>query len=92
MPLFHTLKCCIEKSNFQWTAEAELALQNIKEALHKLPTLASPIPGDMLQVYLSTSNEAISSVLVVEREGEKKPVYFVSRSLQGPELNYPHLG
>nr|KAJ0216025.1 hypothetical protein LSAT_V11C300153800 [Lactuca sativa] len=91
MPLFHTLKGCIEKSNFQWTAAVESALQKIKEALHKLPTLASPILGETLQVYLSNSNEAISSVLDVEREGEQKPVYFVSRALQGPELNYPTL-
>ncbi|XP_052624863.1 uncharacterized protein LOC128132371 [Lactuca sativa] len=72
-------------------AQAEKALQRIKEALHKLPTLATPIPGETLQVYLSTSGEAISSVLAVEREGEQKPVYFVSRALQGPEINYPML-
>nr|KAJ0218881.1 hypothetical protein LSAT_V11C300127070 [Lactuca sativa] len=91
MPLFHTLKGCIEKSNFQWTNEAEKALRKIKEALHELPTLATPIPGETLQVYLSMSDEAISSVLVVEREGEQKLVYFVNRALQGPELNYPTL-
>ncbi|KAL7605482.1 hypothetical protein Lser_V15G18132 [Lactuca serriola] len=77
MPLFHTLKGCIEKNNFQWTNEAEKALQRIKEALHKLPTLATPIPGETLQVYLSTSSEAISSVLAVEREGEQRPIYFI---------------
>ena len=91
MPLFHTLKSCIQKNNFQWTAITEAALQKIKEALHKLPTLASPIPGETLQMYLSTSNEEISSVLTIEMEGEKRPVYFVSRALQGPELNYPTL-
>ncbi|KAL7589956.1 hypothetical protein Lser_V15G41281 [Lactuca serriola] len=91
MPLFHTLKGCIEKNNFQWTNEAEKALQRIKEALHKLPTLATPIPGETLQVYLSMSGEAISSVLAVEREGEQRPIYFVSRALKGPELNYPTL-
>lgn len=91
MPLFHKLKGCIEKSNFQWTAAAEAALQQIKEALHKLPTFASPIPGETLQIYLSTSAKSISYALVVEREGEKKPVYFVSRALQNPELNYPSL-
>lgn len=80
MPLFHTLKGCIEKNNFQWTAAAEEVLQKIKEALHKLLTLASPIPVETLQMYLSTSNEAISSVLAVEREGEQKPIYFVSRA------------
>nr|KAJ0215185.1 hypothetical protein LSAT_V11C300107570 [Lactuca sativa] len=30
MPLFHTLKGCIEKNNFQWTSEAESVLQKIK--------------------------------------------------------------
>nr|KAJ0193280.1 hypothetical protein LSAT_V11C800420460 [Lactuca sativa] len=91
MPLFYTLKGCIEKNNFQWTAAVEEALQKIKEALHKLPTLGSPITGETLQMYLSASNEAISSVLTVENEGEHKLVYFVSRALQGPELNYPTL-
>lgn len=91
MSLFHTLKGCIEKNNFQWMAAADSTLQKINKSLYKLPTLASPISGEMLQVYLSTSNEVVSSVLVVEREGEQKPVYFVSRALQGPELNYPTL-
>nr|KAJ0217681.1 hypothetical protein LSAT_V11C300156670 [Lactuca sativa] len=44
MPLFNTLKGCIEKNNFKWTAEAESAPQNIKKVLHALPTLASSIP------------------------------------------------
>ncbi|XP_052621664.1 uncharacterized protein LOC111883765 [Lactuca sativa] len=66
MPLFHTLKGCIEKNNFQWTNEAEKVLQRIKEALHKLPTLVTPIPGETLQVYLSTSGEAISSAHQIE--------------------------
>lgn len=79
--LFHTLKGCIEKNNFQWKAVAEATLQQIKEALHKLPTLASPVPGETLQVYLSASDEAISSVLIVEREGKQVPVYVVIRAL-----------
>lgn len=69
MPLFHMLKVCIEKNNFQWTAAMEAALHQIKEALHKLTTLASPIPGETLKMYLSASAEAILLVLVVEREG-----------------------
>lgn len=82
MLLFHTLKGCIEKSYFWWTPEAEAALQKIKKALHTLPTLANPIPGEMLQVYLSASKDAILSVLVVERQGQQLSIYFVSRSLQ----------
>lgn len=66
-------------------------LQHIKESLNKLPMLASPVPGETLKIYLSASKEAISSVLVVEREGMQALVYFVSRTLQGPEVNYPIL-
>lgn len=91
MPLFHTLKGCIDKNNFQWTAAAETALQQIKEALRKLPTLASPILGETLQMYLSASTKAISLVFIMEREGRQAPIYFVSRTLQGFELNYPTL-
>ena len=89
MPLFHTLKGCIEKNNFRWTSEAESALQKIKKELHTLPMLASLVPGKTLQVYLSASKDAISSVLVVERQGRQCLVYFVSWALQGPEINYP---
>lgn len=66
-------------------------MQQIKDSLHKLPTLASPILRETLQIYLSTSTEAIASVLVVEREGEHKSIYFVSQALHGPKLNYPTL-
>ena len=37
---------------------------------------------------LAASEEAISSMLAVEREGKQVPVHFVSRALQGPEVNY----
>lgn len=69
MPLFHTLKGCIEKNHFRWTPEAKSALQKIKKALHTLPTLASPVSGETLPIYLSASKDVISSVLVVERQG-----------------------
>ena len=45
----------------------------------------------MLQVYLSPSDESISSVLVAEREGRQVTIYFVGRSLQCSETNYPIL-
>lgn len=69
MPLFNTLKGCIEKNNFKWTTEAESALREIKKVLHALPTLPIPVPVEVLQVYLSTSKDAISSVLMVDRQG-----------------------
>ncbi|GKB85495.1 reverse transcriptase domain-containing protein [Tanacetum coccineum] len=32
--------------------------------------------------------EAISAVLMMERDGKQMPIYFVSRALQGPKVNY----
>lgn len=68
--------------------KVEFALHRIKETLHVLPMLASLTPDKTLQ-NLSTSIEAISLVLVVERQGNKLSVYYVSRALQVSEIKYP---
>ncbi|GJU52633.1 reverse transcriptase domain-containing protein [Tanacetum coccineum] len=41
-----------------------------------------------LTVYLAASKEAVSVVLMTEREARQMPIYFVSRALRGPEVNY----
>nr|GEX12457.1 reverse transcriptase domain-containing protein [Tanacetum cinerariifolium] len=41
-----------------------------------------------LIMYLSATHGAISAVLLTERGTAQTPVYFISRALQGPELNY----
>nr|GEW51523.1 reverse transcriptase domain-containing protein [Tanacetum cinerariifolium] len=41
-----------------------------------------------LIMYLAAAKEAISAVLITKRDGKKMPIYFVSRALQGPEINY----
>ncbi|GKE08139.1 reverse transcriptase domain-containing protein [Tanacetum coccineum] len=50
--------------------------------------LVAPKPKEELIVYLSASHGAISAGLMTERDKVQMPVYFVSRALQGPELNY----
>ncbi|GKA20128.1 reverse transcriptase domain-containing protein [Tanacetum coccineum] len=39
-------------------------------------------------MYLTAAKEAISAVLMTERDGKKMSVYFVSCALRGPEINY----
>nr|KAJ0228071.1 hypothetical protein LSAT_V11C100030700 [Lactuca sativa] len=90
-PLYQTLKGCLDKKQFKWTKKEDVELQQLKDALHQLPPLACPVPGETLQLYLAASKEAISSVLAMERERKQVPVYFVSRALQGLEVNYPSL-
>ncbi|GKD57433.1 reverse transcriptase domain-containing protein, partial [Tanacetum coccineum] len=36
----------------------------------------------------AAAKEAISAVLMTERDGRQIPIYFVSSALQGPEINY----
>ncbi|XP_071731112.1 uncharacterized protein [Rutidosis leptorrhynchoides] len=63
----------------------------MKEYIDNLPTLTSPVEGETLFIYLEASKECISTVLVSERERIQVPIYFVSRVLQGAEMNYPEL-
>nr|GFB34987.1 reverse transcriptase domain-containing protein [Tanacetum cinerariifolium] len=88
LPLFQTLKKCIKKSDFRWTTEAEQAFQQLKQHLSALPLLAAPKPREELIVYLFATHGAISAVLMTERGTAQTPAYFISRALQGPELNY----
>nr|GEW24920.1 reverse transcriptase domain-containing protein [Tanacetum cinerariifolium] len=88
LPLFQTLKKCVKKSDFRWTAEAEQAFQQLKQHLSDLPLLVAPRPQEELIMYLSATHGAISAVLMTERGTAQMPIYFISRALQGPELNY----
>nr|GFB81163.1 reverse transcriptase domain-containing protein [Tanacetum cinerariifolium] len=78
----------IPRSDFRWTTEAEQAFQQLKQHLSALPLLAAPKPQEELIMYLSATHEAISAVLLTERGTVQTPLYFISRALQGPELNY----
>nr|GFA33173.1 reverse transcriptase domain-containing protein [Tanacetum cinerariifolium] len=53
-----------------------------------LPLLAAPKPQEEMIMYLSATHGAISTVLMTERGIVQTLVYFISRALQGPELNY----
>nr|GEY93226.1 reverse transcriptase domain-containing protein [Tanacetum cinerariifolium] len=89
LPLFQILKKCIKKSDFRWTAKAKQAFQQLKQHLSDLHLLVAPRPQEELIMYLSATHGAISAVLMTERGTAQMPIYFISRALQGPELNYP---
>ena len=45
--------------------------------------------GEELFLYLAVSVAAVNAALVREEDGVQKPVYFMSRALQGLEERYP---
>ncbi|GKB83076.1 reverse transcriptase domain-containing protein [Tanacetum coccineum] len=79
---------CIKKSDFHWTPEAEQAFKQLKQHLLGLPLLCTLKPKGRVIDTLSASYGAVSAVLMTERGTVQTQVYFVSRALQGPELNY----
>ena len=56
------------------------------------PLLSKPLEGETLYMYLSASDEAVSSVLVQsEIGGQQKPVYYTSKILHEVETRYPKI-
>jgi len=87
-PYFQCLK---RNSRFVWTEECEAAFLKLKEYLAAPPVLCKPRTGVPLRLYFAVTEWAISVVLVQEQEQTQKPIYFVSKVLQGPEARYQSL-
>jgi len=77
-----------KKENFEWTSACEEAFLKIKEFLSSPPVLHRPSSGAALSLYLSVSDNAMSSVLTEDSEEGERPVYFVSKVFKGAELRY----
>ncbi|GKB76693.1 hypothetical protein Tco_0943588 [Tanacetum coccineum] len=60
LPFFKALKSCTDKKTIKWTAEAEEAFRRMKELVEILPTLTTPIKGEVLVMYLAASFKSIS--------------------------------
>ncbi|XP_071912192.1 uncharacterized protein [Coffea arabica] len=84
-PFFKALKA---NRQFEWSLECQRAFDELKAHLARLPALTSPELGETLFIYLAAGEGAISAVLVREEERTQKPVYYVSRALQGAEARY----
>ncbi|GJU41546.1 zinc finger, CCHC-type, retrotransposon gag domain protein [Tanacetum coccineum] len=62
LPFFKTLKKCTKKSDFQWTAEAEIAFKQMKQLIAELPMLAAPTEKEELIMYLTTAKEITNDI------------------------------
>ncbi|GKB98199.1 reverse transcriptase domain-containing protein [Tanacetum coccineum] len=71
------------KERFQWTPKAEEAFKQMKKLIAELPTLTAPRENEELIIYLAAAKEAISAVLMTDREGWQILVYFILPSTHG---------
>ncbi|KAK1680954.1 hypothetical protein QYE76_041802 [Lolium multiflorum] len=93
MPLYSLLK---KSDSFEWTEEAQKALEDLPNPLRNAPILAAPLPQETMLIYIAASNRTISAVMVIERKEEGKeqltqrPVYYISEALTESKQRYPH--
>ena len=86
LPFFKTLR---HANGFSWSDECQQAFEDLKRYLASPPLLVKPQVGETLYLYLATSSEAISSVLVRENECRThQPIYYASKVLHGVEARY----
>ncbi|GKE15007.1 reverse transcriptase domain-containing protein [Tanacetum coccineum] len=71
IPCRDTLKKCTNKKDFRWMEAVKEAFRAMNRLMVELPTLTAPIKDEELLVYLSVANEALSAVLLVERNGSR---------------------
>ncbi|GJR82625.1 hypothetical protein Tco_0153410 [Tanacetum coccineum] len=57
LPLFKTLKGCLEKKDFRRTREADKAFEEMKKYIEKLSAIVAPKVGESLIVYLAATRE-----------------------------------
>jgi hypothetical protein len=98
---FYKLPKKVDK--FQWTAEAQEALETLKKFLTTPPGLKPPRratpgqPAEDLLLYISCATHVVSTMLVVERAEEghaylvQHPVYFISEVLGPSKIMYPQV-
>jgi hypothetical protein len=65
LPFFKLLK---KVDKFVWDEEAQKAFEALKESLTSPPIMTPPIPKETLFLYISITNNVVSTVLVAERE------------------------
>ena len=85
LPFFKILR---KGDKFEWTKECEEALDNLKSYLLSPPLLSKPVEGEPLYLYLATTDEAMSYVLVRIQGNNHLPIYYLSKALVVSEPRY----
>lgn len=73
---------------FEWTPEAELALQQLKEAMTSMPILGTPGFDSPFQIECDASDTEIGAVLLQEQEGNLRIIAYMSGKLTPTQRKY----
>jgi hypothetical protein len=94
LPFYTLMKKSDDK--FKWIEEADVAFAQLKKVLSTPPVLVTPKEKEPLLMYITTTHQVVSTVLLVERSeegkahGMQRPVYFISEVLSPTKQRYLH--
>lgn len=75
---------------FNWTTLHEKAFNDLKKMLISPAVLKYPDPRQPYVLYTDASDYRLRAILTQKDEhGDERPVCFLSRKIQGAEINYP---
>ncbi|KAB2627970.1 hypothetical protein D8674_032765 [Pyrus ussuriensis x Pyrus communis] len=89
MKAFSTLLKLKDTDKFVWREEHQSAFTQIKVALSTPPVLVPPCRTKPLKLYISAAAESIGCLLAQDNNvGREQAIFYLSRNLNAPELNY----
>ena len=84
-PFFQLLH---EWREFRWIEECVVAFEELKQYLSSPPILSRLEKEEVLYAYLVITNYVVSLVMVRNKDGVQRPIYYVSKSLQKAKTRY----
>ncbi|XP_024172199.1 uncharacterized protein LOC112178258 [Rosa chinensis] len=79
-----------EPRNLRELKSLQGRLAFIRRFISNLAVLGAPILGKPLILYIAAQERSLGALLAQENEAKKeRALYYLSRTLTGPELNYP---
>ncbi|CAM8892537.1 unnamed protein product [Rhodiola kirilowii] len=85
-PFSHLMK---KDAPFVWDDKCRRAFDSIKKYLSTAPVLGAPTPGKPLILYVAAQENSLGAMCAQETDERKeRPLYYLSQTLVGAELNY----
>jgi hypothetical protein len=94
LPLYRLLK---KHEHFSWTVEAQEVLDKLKAMLARARIFTPPQDGEPLYLYVASTTQVVSAVIVVERAEEgrdlpvHRPVYYINEVLSETKARYTQI-
>ncbi|XP_028086009.1 uncharacterized protein LOC114286987 [Camellia sinensis] len=73
---------------FIWNEEHQQAFEGVKSTLTSPLSMTPPQPARPLLLYITSTPKSVGALLAQEIDGLERPVYYISRVIQGAEVRY----